>query len=158
MFSYEPLTAEIEYLDRIASSPNRKSGKTTYSSLAFELSRDGKIIYYIAHNEAPKLDGEGTDTELHLVTYNIPLRQYTDHGVIRLVDGRKPRYCQGLEVGTDGNLYIVCWIPFYEVKSTKGKKMIAIATGGKPELEIERSKNLQEINLIVLEDPFGDTR
>ena len=158
LFSYEPLSGEIEYIDRIASAPNRKSGMTIYSSLAFELSRDGKTIYYIAHNEVQEPGGEDTDTELHLITYNIPLRQYTDHGVIELDDGRKPRYCQGLEIGTDGNLYIVCWIPFYDVKSAKGKKMVAIATGGKPELEIERSRNLQEINLVVLKDPLASVR
>ncbi|MCE5249562.1 hypothetical protein LLG96_05000 [bacterium] len=154
LFSFEPKTADLEILDRIASAPNRKTGKTTYSSLAFELSRDGNVVYYIAPSEALKPDGT-TDTELHLVTYDIPLRRYVDHGAITLDDGRKPRYCQGLEVGTDGNLYIAAWIPFTDVSSEKGKKMIEIATGGKPALEIERSKNLQEINLIAIKNPYS---
>ena len=32
--------------------------------------------------------------------------------------------------------------------------MLEIKSGGKPELAIERSKNLQEVNLIVLKDPL----
>ncbi|MFC1539181.1 hypothetical protein ACFL6H_07145 [Candidatus Latescibacterota bacterium] len=154
LFSYDPENDEIEYIDRIASAPNRKLGKVSYSTLAFELSDDGETVYYIVSNDAPVSDSSDTDTELHLVTYNIPLRHYIDHGIIELDDGRKPRYCQGLEIGRDGNLYIVCWIPFHDVESIKGKKMLAIATGNRPELEIERSKNLQEINLIVIKDPY----
>ncbi len=155
LFSFEPQTAELEIIDRIASGPNRKSGNIIYSSLAFELSKDEKTIYYIAHNRIAPDDSTNTETELHLVTYDIPLRRYTDHGVIELDDGRRPRYCQGLEVGTDGNIYIVCWIVFTDINSPKGKKMIDIKTGGKPALAIEQSRNFQEINLIVLKDPLA---
>ncbi len=155
LFSFEPETAELEIIDRITSGPNRKSGNIIYSSLAFELSRDGKTIYYIGHNRAAPDDSTNTETELHLVTYDIPRRRYTAHGVIELDDGRRPRYCQGLEVGADGNLYIVAWIKFFDLDSPKGKEMLEIKTGGKPALAIERSKNLQEINLIVLKDPLN---
>lgn len=157
LFSFEPETAELEIIDRIASGPNRKSGDLFYSSLAFELSRDGRVVYYIAHNAATGQDSTGTQ-ELHLVTYDLPLRRYTDHGVIELDDGRRPRYCQGLEVGSDGNLYIVCWIPVTEVNTDKGRTLLEIQTGGKPELAVERSKNLQEINLIVLKNPLASAR
>jgi hypothetical protein len=157
LFSFEPVTAELEIIDRIAAGPNRKYGTTIYSSLAYELSKDGKTAYYIAHQDVVKPDSS-TVQELHLVTYDIPLRHYTDHGAIELDDGRRPRYCQGLEVGTDGSLYIVCWIPFYDVKSEKGRKILDLATGGKPALEIERSKNLQEINLIVMKNPLAGRR
>ena len=153
-FSFDPKTAEIEIIDRIASAPNRKSGNIFYSSLAFELSKNGKTVYYIAHNDVDKPGGEKTQ-ELHLVTYDIPMRRYTDHGVIELDDGRRPRYCQGLEVGTDGNLYFVCWIPFTDINSVKGKKLLELATSGKPELAVERSKNLQEINLLVVKNPLA---
>jgi hypothetical protein len=37
----------------------------------------------------------------------------------------------------------------------KWKKKLEISTGGKPELEIERSQNLQEINLIEMRDPLA---
>ena len=155
LISFEPKSGELEIIDRIASGPNRKSGKTSYSTLAFELSADGKTVYYIAPDDKENPDGSGTESELHLVTYNIPLRRYVDHGVIELTDGRRPRYCQGLEVGKNGMLYIVAWIQITDKNSEKWKKKLAIDTGGKPELEIERSKNLQEINLIEIKDPLA---
>ncbi len=155
LFSFDPESGEFEIIDRIASAPNRKSGKTTYSSLAFELSADGKSIYYIGHNEAEQDDSENPDTELHLITYDIPLRRYTDHGVIELTDGRRPRYCQGMGIGTNGMVYIAAWIKMTDTSSEKWRKKLEISTGGKPELEIEQSKNLQEINLIEMKDPLA---
>lgn len=151
LFSYEPKTADIEIIDRVASAPNRKTGKTSYSSLAFELSKDGKTLYYIAPGISPKDSTE----ELHLVTYDIPLRHYVDHGAIVLDDGRRPRYCQGMEVGTDGSLYFVAWIPFTDLKSEKGKKIIELLYEGKPVLEVEKSGAIQEINLIKIKDPLA---
>ena len=154
LFSFEPKTGDLEIIDRIAAGPNRKSGDIIYSSLAFELSRDGKTVYYIGHVEVNQPDTTKKVTELHLVTYNIPFRQYIDNGVIELDDGRRPRNCHGLEVGTDGNIYIVCRIPFTDINSEKGQKMLEIATGGQPALAIKRSQNLQEINLIVMKNPL----
>jgi hypothetical protein len=155
LFSLEPKTGDLEIIDRIASGPNRKSGRTSYSTLAFEFSRDGKTLYYIAPAEIPQADPKARKIEeLHLVTYNIPLRQYTDHGAIRLDDGRTPRYCQGLEVGTDGNLYIAAWIPFSDLASEKGKKIISLLYEGKPTLDVEKSGMVQEINLIRIKNPF----
>ncbi len=155
LFSFEPISGQLEIIDRIASAPNRKSGDIYYSSLGFELSRDGETVYYIAGNYVEPADSTEKKQELHLVTYSLPLRRYTDHGVIELDDGRRPRYCQGLEVGSDGNLYIVAWISVTDTTSKKGRELLTIASGGKPELEIEKSKNLQEINLIVLKDPLA---
>ena len=155
LFSFEPKSAEIEIIDRITSAPNRKSGKTIYSSLAFEFSRDGKTVYYIAHTLTENPDGTDGETELHLVTYDIPMRRYIDHGPIELTDGRRPRYCQGLEVGTNGKLYIVAWIKMTDTSTDKFKEKLKISTGGKPALEIEQSKNLQEINLIEIPVPLN---
>jgi len=84
LFSFEPKASEIEIITRIASGPNRKSGKTFYSSLAFELSNNGKTVYYIAHNNTKQTTSSKMETELHLVTYDIPFNRYIDHGVIEL--------------------------------------------------------------------------
>lgn len=154
LFSWDPKTADLEFFDRISSAPNRKSGHMTYSSLAFEFSADGKTVYYIAPADTSVTKVE----ELHLVTYNIPLRCYTDHGAIKLDDGRIPRYCQGMEVGSDGNIYFVAWIPFTDLKSDKGKKLIDLLYAGKPTLEVEKSGAIQEINLIKIKDPLAGSR
>ena len=159
LFSFEPQTGDFELIDRISAGPNRKSGNTFYSTLAFELSRDGKTIYYIPHCEVEDQDTTTTESELHLVTYNIPLRRYIDHGVIELTDGRIPRYCQGLEVGTDGNLYIVAWVYFTDLESEKGKKMLQAKTSAEDlGLSVERTIKLQEINLIEIKYPLANNK
>jgi hypothetical protein len=87
------------------------------------------------------------------VTYNIPLRQYTDHGPIELSDGRRPRYCQGLEVANNGMLYIVGWVNITDKASTKWANKLAIETEDKPAMDIEQSRELQEINLMEIRNP-----
>ncbi len=154
LFSFDPETKELEVIDRISSAPNRKSGNTYYSSLAFKLSPDGRTAYYIAPAEVPTPGKTNEKHEqLHVVTYDIPLRRYVDHGPIVLDDGRTPRYCQGLEIGKDGNLYIAAWVPITDLESPKAKKIIDLLHGGKPTLSIERSGMVQEINLITLRNP-----
>lgn len=154
LVSFDPKTEELEILDRISAGPNRKSGDTDYTSLAFEISDDGKTVYYIAPNTKKNSDGTSADSEIHLVTYNIPLRQYTDHGPIELSDGRRPRYCQGLEVASNGMLYIVGWVNITDTSSDKWKNKLAIESEDKPAMDIERSRTLQEINLMEIKNPL----
>ncbi|MDB5120038.1 MAG: hypothetical protein JWN56_1256 [Sphingobacteriales bacterium] len=153
LVSFDPKSSEVEIIDRISSAPNRKSGGTEYSTLAFELSKDGKTVYYISPYTKP--GGKVGDSELHLVTYSIPNRQYIDHGPIELNDGRRPRYCQGMEIGSNGMLYLVTWITIDDKNSPKWKAKFAIESDGKPALDIEKSNNLQEINLIEIKDPLS---
>ncbi len=157
LFAFDPETEEIEIIDRIASGPNRKSGFTIYSSLAFELTPDGRTAYYIAHNKIDPSDTESNETELHLVTYDLVDRHYTDHGPLVLEDGRKPRYCQGVEIGHDGNIYIVAWVVIKDKNSEAYRERLRISRDGKPapELEIERSRDFQEINLMIMKDPLA---
>lgn len=154
LVSFDPKMGELEILDRISAGPNKKSGDTDYTSLAFEISEDGQTIYYIAPNTKINLDGTLADSEIHLVTYNIPLRQYTDHGPIELSDGRRPRYCQGLEVASNGMLYIVGWVNITDKTSDKWKTKLAIESEDKPAMDIERSRDLQEINLMEIKNPL----
>ena len=84
------------------------------------------------------------------------LRRYTDHGPVMLGDGRKPRYCQGMEIGTDGNIYIVGWVVITDKNSEAYRERLKISTGGNPQpaLEIERSRSFQEINLMSFKNPL----
>jgi len=154
LVSFDPKTEELEILDRIAASPNRKSGGVDYTSLAFELSDDGKTVYYIAPYTTVNDDGSPGDSEIHLVTYDIALRKYIDHGPIELNDGRRPRYCQGMEIGSNGMLYIVGWAKMTDHNSERWKKKYEIDKGGKPAMNIEQSVDLQEINLIEIKNPL----
>lgn len=158
LISFDPKTGELEIIDRIAAAPNRKSGGTDYSSLAFELSNDGKMVYYIPSYTTVNPDGSSGESEVHLVTYDIALRRYVDHGPIELADGRRPRYCQGLEVATNGMLYMVGWIKMTDKTSDKWKNKFEIDKEGKPALAIEQSVDLQEINLVEIRNPVVEVK
>ena len=56
--------------------------------------------------------GEAKGTEdLHLVTYDIPERRYTDHGAVFYADGGRPSYVNSIAVGRDGTVYTIARIP-----------------------------------------------
>lgn len=156
LVSFDPRSGELEILDRIPAAPNKKSGGTDYTSLAFEISKDGETIYYIAPDSKLNADGTSADSEIRLVTYNIARRQYTDHGPIELSDGRRPRYCQGLDVADNDMLYIVGWVNIKDKRSEKWETKLAIETEDKPAMDIERSRELQEINLMEIKNPLSD--
>ena len=151
LFSLEPKTGTIEIIDRITAAPSRKSGSRGSASLAFELSPDGKRVYYIASARAEKPDASGRRSELRLVSYDLFLRQYIDHGPIVLDDGRRPSSCSGLDVGRDGSLYLVCIIPLADIDSDRGKR---IAAAHFPTIAQEKLKGAAyEVNLVVVKDP-----
>ncbi|MEH6682029.1 MAG: hypothetical protein V7724_15895 [Sediminicola sp.] len=154
LISFDPTSKELEIIDRIPAGPNRKSGGIDYTSLAFELSEDGETVYYIAPYTTVRPDGSKGDSEIHLVTYNIASRRYIDHGPIELSDGRRPRYCQGMEIGKNGMIYLVAWVAMTDHTSEKWKKKFEIDTGEKPAMDIEQSADLQEINLIEIKNPL----
>jgi len=152
LFSYDPLIGTIEVIDRIAPGPNRKSGELAGGSLAFELSKDGTTLYYVNNISPYTLEVDKKEIgEIHLVTYNIPLRKYIDHGPIVLEDGRKPVYSQGIEIGRDGNIYMVCVIPWTDFESEKGKALKEIRHKATP---TEHLKQVYEVNLVIIKNPI----
>ncbi|MHB9028191.1 MAG: hypothetical protein ACYC9O_05440 [Candidatus Latescibacterota bacterium] len=150
LFSYEPESGEIEVFDRIAAGPVRKTGRTGGASLAFELSPDGKTVYYVTGAQASLPDGSRR-RELHLVTYEIPTRTYTDHGPIVLDDGRYPNGCSGLDAGSDGIVYLVCNIPLVNLEGEREKGIIQAHFADMP---AEKLKGAYEVNLVVVPDPL----
>jgi hypothetical protein len=152
LFSYEPRAGEIEVYDRIAAGPFRRSGRTGGASLAFELNPAGDAVYYVTGVQATLPDGSRR-RELHLVTYGIPSRTYIDHGTIVLDDGRYPNGCSGLDVGRDGNLYLVCNIPLVNLQGAREKRIVQAHFAG---ISPEKLKGTAyEVNLAVVPDPLG---
>ncbi|MHB9028188.1 MAG: NHL repeat-containing protein [Candidatus Latescibacterota bacterium] len=151
LFSWDPKSGEMEVIDRIAMGPTRKSGELMRGSLAFELSPDGGTVYYV-NGASPGFEGNKKTVPdlVHLVAYDLRQRRYTDHGPVRLDDGRSPDYCQGLEVGRDGNLYLVCNIPFTDLKSEKGRRIRELRYAATP---TESLKKVYEVNLVVVKKP-----
>ena len=154
LFSYDPRNGEIEVIDRIAPGPNRKSGELSRGSLAYELSSDGRTLYYVNHLRPYTGDTKKrADDELRLVTYDLTLRTYTDHGPIILEDGRNPKDCQGMEIGRDGNIYLVCTVPWTDLESAKGRAIKEIRYKATP---TEQLKRVYEINLVVVKNPVDN--
>ena len=155
LFSFDPMVGEFEIIDRIAAAPKRKSGETTSGSLAFDLSPDGKTVYYIAAGDVVDHPVKSTKIrQCHLVTYDIPFRRYIDHGFIQLDDGRWPFADRSIAAGKDGRLYIAGWIPYMDIESEKGKKIIEIRYPDKDKESLEKD-GITEINLMVLNNPLG---
>ncbi|NLZ05709.1 MAG: hypothetical protein GXY19_11090 [Phycisphaerae bacterium] len=120
LFRFDPRVPEVQIVDRITSLPSKRSGmfdQFSYGYLGFALGPDGKTLYYLTGGpiyidgkrlagKAKTAMGESKGLEnLHLITYDIPARKYTDHGPIFYEDGRRPYYVNSIAVGKDGTVY-----------------------------------------------------
>jgi len=120
LFRFDPRVPEVQIVDRITSRPSQRSGmfdQFSYGYLGFTLGPDGRTLYYLTGGpiyvdgkrltgKAKTAMGESKGLEnLHLITYDIPARQYTDHGPIFYEDGRRPYYVNSIAVGKDGTVY-----------------------------------------------------
>ncbi len=120
LFRFDPGEKNIEIVDRITSEPSRKSGMFdlfSYGYLGFDLGYDKETLYYLTGGPV-FIDGKrikGVDEismgaargveDLHLITFHIPTRKYTDHGAIFYSDGSRPTYVNSIAIGKDGNIY-----------------------------------------------------
>lgn len=120
LFRFDPKTETIEIVERITSSPSKKSGmfdQFSYGYLGFQLSPDQETIYYLTGGPVfiagKRLKGETQIAKgaakglenLHLVTYHIPGQTYIDHGPVFYKDGERPTYVNSIAVGADGTVY-----------------------------------------------------
>lgn len=120
LFRFDPKIPKVEIVDRITSEPSKKSGmfdQFSYGYLGFQLGSDNKTLYYLTGGPI-YIDGKrvkGVEEiamgaargleNLHLITYNIPERKYTDHGPVFYDDGTRPTYVNSIAVGNDGSVY-----------------------------------------------------
>lgn len=120
LFRFDPKEPKIEIVDRITSELSQKSGMFdlfSYGYLGFELGPDARTLYYLTggpiYIEGQRLAGKehiemgaarGLEN-LHLITYNIPGKKYTDHGPIFYKDGTRPTYVNSIAIGKYGNVY-----------------------------------------------------
>ncbi|MBB5439929.1 hypothetical protein HDC92_003625 [Pedobacter sp. AK017] len=120
LFRFDPRKRSIEIVDRIASAPSQKSGmfdQFSYGYLGFQLGPDDKTIYYLTggpiYIDGKRLKGKDAIAKgaakglenLHLVTYNLSNRKYTDHGPIFYEDGSRPTYVNSVTIDAAGNVY-----------------------------------------------------
>lgn len=120
LFRFDPRKQEIELVERITSEPSRRCGmfdQFSYGYLGFQLGPDNKTIYYLTggpiYIDGKRLKGKDRIAmgaakgleNLHLVTYNIPDREYIDHGPVFYPDGTRPTYVNSIAIGPHGNVY-----------------------------------------------------
>lgn len=132
LFRFDPKVPEVQIVDRITSLPSQRSGmfdQFSYGYLGFTLGPDGKTLYYLTggpiYVDGKRLAGKSKTAmgeskgleNLHLITYDIPARKYTDHGPIFYEDGRRPYYVNSIAVGKDGTVY--CLARVTETKPPK---------------------------------------
>src|SRR5207244_1418189 len=113
LFRFDPTVPVVDVLDRITSLPSQRSGmfdQFSYGYLGFTLGPDGRTLYYLTggpvyeggrrvagKSSTAKGEAKGTE-DLHLVTYDIPERRYTDHGAVFYADGGRPSYVNSIAV------------------------------------------------------------
>jgi len=121
LFRFDPKAKTIELVQRITSESSQKSGmfdQFSYGYLGFMLGKDNTIYYLTG---APiYIDGKrlkGADRiamgaargleNLHVITYNIPRREYKDHGAVFYADGERPTYVNAIAQDKAGNIYTI---------------------------------------------------
>jgi hypothetical protein len=120
LFRFDPRAERVEIVDRITSEPSQRSGmfdQFSYGYLGFALGPDGRTLYYLTggpiYREGKRVAGKEStakgeakgEENLHLVTYDIPARKYTDHGAIFFENGGRPLYVNSIAVGKDSTVY-----------------------------------------------------
>jgi hypothetical protein len=120
LFRFDPQANRIEVLERITSEPSKRCGmfdQFSYGYLGFALGPDGKTIHYLTggpiYIDGKRLAGKSKTAmgeakgleDLHLVTYNLETREYTDNGAVFYENGQRPLYVNAIAVGKDGMVY-----------------------------------------------------
>lgn len=120
LFRYLTASGQVEVLDRITSEDSKRSGmfdQFSYGYLGFTLGADGQTIYYLTggpvYENGRRVKGKDSTAKgeskgrenLHLITWHIPTRRYTDHGAIFFANGQRPNYVNSIAAGKDGSVY-----------------------------------------------------
>jgi hypothetical protein len=120
LFRFVPGVPQVMVLDRLTSIASQRSGmfdQFSYGYLGFTLGPDGRTIHYLTggpvYAEGKRIAGKSKTAmgeskgveNLHLITYDIQARKYSDHGPIFFEDGRRPSYVNSIAVGKDGTVY-----------------------------------------------------
>lgn len=120
LFRYLTASGQVEVLDRITSEDSKRSGmfdQFSYGYLGFTLGADGQTIYYLTggpvYENGHRVKGKDSTAKgeskgrenLHLITWHIPTRRYTDHGPIFFANGQRPNYVNSIAAGKDGSVY-----------------------------------------------------
>lgn len=120
LFRFDPRAVRVDVLQRITSDPSQRSGmfdQFSYGYLGFALGPDQRTLHYLTggpiYVEGKRLVGKAATAmgeskgleNLHLITYDISISKYTDHGAIFFQNGQRPAYVNSIAIGKDGTVY-----------------------------------------------------
>jgi hypothetical protein len=120
LFRFDPAVPRLEVLDRLTSRPSQRSGmfdQFSYGYLGFTLGGDGRTLYYLTggpiYVDGKRVTGKSSTAmgeakgleNLHLITYDIPTRKYSDHGAVFFANGQRPLYVNSIAVDRAGAVY-----------------------------------------------------
>lgn len=124
LFRFEPSTRTLELVERITAEELRRNGRFEpfrYGYLTLQLGPDRETLHYLTSTYGLTAeDGRTVREATHLVTYNLRTGVHTDHGVLRLEDGRYLRMSQSHAVHPNGQGYACPWIE--KPNRPKGKR------------------------------------
>jgi hypothetical protein len=119
LFTFDPLKQKLEVITRICNEMCIKHGmyelfRYGYMTLTKDPVKDN-ILHYISGFEMPDQKSKPQNVHaggyLSLTTYDLSSGKLTDHGVIKLSDGRYPTNTQTIAVHLNGYIYTCPWIP-----------------------------------------------
>jgi len=121
LLRFDPRAERVDVLDRLASETSRRSGMYDnfhFGYLSFTLGPNGHTIYYLTEativengKRVVKYEHGDRVENLHLITYDIPMAKYNDHGAVFFADGGRPGLVNSIAVGKDGSTYCITDIP-----------------------------------------------
>ncbi|OVE78796.1 hypothetical protein BVY01_04385, partial [bacterium I07] len=129
LFRFDPDIPVVKIVDRITSEPSKKCGmfdQFSYGYLGLILGPDGHTLYYLTggpvYINGKRIRGKDKIAmgaskgieNLHLITYIIPERKYTDNGPVFFENGERPSYVNSIAVGNNGVVYTQARIPGYD--------------------------------------------
>lgn len=114
LFRFDPPAKKLELVERIVADELQANGRFEpfrYGYLTLRMGLDRETLHYLTSTHGLTAeDGREVMEVTHLVTYNLRTRERTDHGVLRLEDGRYPRMSQCHAVHPNGQCYACPWI------------------------------------------------
>lgn len=141
LFRFDPRAEKVELVKRIVSEPSRKSGmfdQFSYGYLGFMLGPDDTIYYLTGapiYKDGKRVKGvdkiamgaaKGLEY-LHLITYCIPEKTYTDHGPVFYPNGSFPTYVNSIAIDDAGDVYTLARF-IHKEKEIEDLVKIAFAT------------------------------
>jgi len=133
LFRFRPADETVEVIGRLTSEDSKRSGmfdQFSYGYLGFALGPDHRTIYYLTggpiYDKGRRVTGKDSTAKgeskgrenLHVVTWDIPTRTYTDHGAIFFANGQRPNYVNSIAVGKDGSVYALSRVSEQDTANT----------------------------------------